>query len=534
MRGYGVTVALLSGLLAGVGVASGQEAADGLSDQERDSLSAACSRAGLLGSAALERCEARHLANLQRVPRPAGISGLSDADSATLAAACAEASRVGPAELRRCQTRQLAAISPQQAPAPDIDDPAIASAGAAPPAPVLPPQNELAPADVLVLQELLAAVGYDPGPADGLFGPATARAISQYEQDAGREATGRATLALLEQLRASQPEQQLARPEPEAVRPEPQIAEAEPQAAEPEPEIAEPGPQVAEVEPEIAEPGPQVAEPEPETPLLQPQIAEPAPQAVGPEPQVAEAEPEIAAPEPRIAEPAAPVPAGPPAQPDLPPDSAPDPPGEAPARSSPAPPETTVPQRAEGLSPTEIYLRSKDTVWLVIAGENMAAFENPSGLSQGAAVAVAPDRLLTNCHVIDGLEIISIWQGDFFASAELLDADYESDRCVLVPNKMELSAIADIRRYDELSVGERVFTIGSPAGLEQTLGEGVVSSLRVDEGIPVIEATAPISPGSSGGGLFDDQGKLIGITTFLLEDGKTVTFSIAAGSFGSE
>ncbi len=516
MRGYVVTLAVLSGLaglVADAGEASGQEAgvglstvcpnvgevpldellrcqarqaaeridglrapgADALSDLERDSLRSACSRAGLLGSAALERCEARQLSALERVPRPAGISGLSDADSATLMAACAEASRIGPAELRRCQARQLAAIRPGQAPASSIDNRATAGPGAASLAPAPPPPSELTPEDVVELQELLAAIGHDPGPADGLLGPATARAISRYEQSIGRAATGRATLALLEQLRFLQPEEQVAQPEAETVQPEPQVAEPAPEAVQPEPQRAEPAPPV-------------------------------------PDAQVA--------------------------VPDLPqnsaPDVAPNSPGGSPTSPSPAPPQAATPQRPEGLLPTEIYLTSKDTIWLVIAGENMAAFEDPSGLSVGAAVAVAPDRLLTACHVIEALEIISIWQGDFFASAELLDADYESDRCVLVPNKMELSAIARVRGYDELEVGERVFTIGSPSGLEQTLGEGLISSLRVDDGLPLIETTAPISPGSSGGGLFDDQGNLIGITTFLPEGGQQLNVAIAADSFGVE
>jgi len=241
---------------------------------------------------------------------------------------------------------------------------------------------------------------------------------------------------------------------------------------------------------------------------------------------------QTAQPEPQTAEPAPPTPAAQVAVPDALSNSASGSPNETPTSPSPPPPQAAAPQRAEGLPPTEIFLTSKDTIWLVIAGENMAAFEDPSGLSVGSAVAVAPDRLLTSCHVIEALEIISIWQGDFFASAELLEADYENDRCVLVPNKMELSAIADIRRYDDLEVGERVFTIGSPTGVEQTLGEGLISSLRIADGLPLIQTTAPISPGSSGGGLFDDQGNLIGIMPFFLEDGQQLKVAIAADSFG--
>jgi Trypsin-like peptidase domain len=54
----------------------------------------------------------------------------------------------------------------------------------------------------------------------------------------------------------------------------------------------------------------------------------------------------------------------------------------------------------------------------------------------------------------------------------------------------------------------------------------LVSGLRTFEGVRLIQTTAPISHGSSGGGLFDAQGKLIGITTFMFKDGQNLNFAI--------
>jgi S1-C subfamily serine protease len=73
----------------------------------------------------------------------------------------------------------------------------------------------------------------------------------------------------------------------------------------------------------------------------------------------------------------------------------------------------------------------------------------------------------------------------------------------------------EIRPSKTLQTGERVYAIGAPEGFELTLSEGLISSLRRLEGAQIIQTTAPISSGSSGGGLFDAQGRLIGITTFL-------------------
>jgi S1-C subfamily serine protease len=80
-------------------------------------------------------------------------------------------------------------------------------------------------------------------------------------------------------------------------------------------------------------------------------------------------------------------------------------------------------------------------------------------------------------------------------------------------------------------VGERAYSVGTPSGLEQTLGEGLISGLREDKGIKLVQTSAPISPGSSGGGLFDASGNLIGITTFMLRETQSLNFAIAAQEF---
>jgi tetratricopeptide (TPR) repeat protein len=62
--------------------------------------------------------------------------------------------------------------------------------------------------------------------------------------------------------------------------------------------------------------------------------------------------------------------------------------------------------------------------------------------------------------------------------------------------------------------------------LELTFSEGVISALRETEGVHMIQTSAPISPGSSGGGLFDAKGNLVGITTFYLKEGQSLNFAL--------
>ena len=86
-----------------------------------------------------------------------------------------------------------------------------------------------------------------------------------------------------------------------------------------------------------------------------------------------------------------------------------------------------------------------------------------------------------------------------------------------------------------LRVGDRVYAIGAPHGLELTLSEGLVSALRSVGGDQVIEiTTAPISPGSSGGGLFDERSPgSIGITSFKSKGGENLNFAWPMDLMGS-
>src|SRR5207244_8314982 len=154
-----------------------------------------------------------------------------------------------------------------------------------------------------------------------------------------------------------------------------------------------------------------------------------------------------------------------------------------------------------------------------------------SDVSQGSAVAVSPQELITNCHVVEGASFIVIIQNDQVTEAKLVKSDPGSDRCVIRVEAMSLRPVQGVRAFSDLSVGERTYSIGTPSGLEQTLGEGLISGLREEKGRKLIQTSAPISPGSSGGGLFDASGNLLGITAFMLRDTQALNFAIAAEEF---
>ncbi|MBC4018961.1 trypsin-like peptidase domain-containing protein [Siccirubricoccus deserti] len=106
-----------------------------------------------------------------------------------------------------------------------------------------------------------------------------------------------------------------------------------------------------------------------------------------------------------------------------------------------------------------------------------------------------------------------------------------TDRCVLHTADATLTPVRGIRRYGEIDVGERAFTLAAPSGLELTLGDGLVSSLRSVRGIQVVQTSAPMSPGSSGGALLDAKGNLIGILAFDVRGVQSLGFALAAEGF---
>ncbi len=179
----------------------------------------------------------------------------------------------------------------------------------------------------------------------------------------------------------------------------------------------------------------------------------------------------------------------------------------------------------------EVYQEASSSVYLVIATSHPGKKVVKGETKFGSGVAVSEQELLTNCHILTEATGIFVLHQDKLFESTITRADAGSDRCVIRTRNLKLKPVAGLRPYDELAVGERVLSIGSPRGLEKTLGEGIISGLREWEGIKLIQTTAPISPGSSGGGLFDVQGNLIGITTFLLLQSQSLNFAIAADEY---
>lgn len=170
----------------------------------------------------------------------------------------------------------------------------------------------------------------------------------------------------------------------------------------------------------------------------------------------------------------------------------------------------------------EVFDKASGAVYVVKADRRL-----------GSAVAISDNELLTNCHVTGDLAEVRIARAKDEMPARVVSRNADADRCVLRTDT-KLAKWVTVRPYDDIKVGERAITIGTPQGLELTAAEGIVSSKRVYNQTRVVQTSAPISQGSSGGGLFDARGHLLGITTFYFRGGQNLNFAVAAEEYAQE
>ena len=172
-------------------------------------------------------------------------------------------------------------------------------------------------------------------------------------------------------------------------------------------------------------------------------------------------------------------------------------------------------------TPQQIFEVASPSIVVVEVHDSAGKLE-----ATGSGVVIATGEVVTNCHVAQEGKTLLVRQGKASYPAHVHYADRERDLCQLtVPNfKASPIALGDVAN---LRTGARVVAIGAPEGLELSVSEGLISSLReLGAGSTIIQTTAPISPGSSGGGLFDEEGRLIGITTFYLAEGQNLNFAL--------
>jgi hypothetical protein len=175
--------------------------------------------------------------------------------------------------------------------------------------------------------------------------------------------------------------------------------------------------------------------------------------------------------------------------------------------------------RGDALSPKEIAARAIPSVVTIQAGTTL-----------GAGFAVGEGgRIVTNLHVLVGAREakVVLSDGREFKSVEVMGVDEELDLALLcVPAALKPLPIGETSK---VQVGQHVVAIGHPLGLQNTVSDGLVSAVReIAPGRTILQLTAPISPGSSGGPLLDENGSVIGVSTLVVMKGQNLSFAVPA------
>jgi S1-C subfamily serine protease len=148
----------------------------------------------------------------------------------------------------------------------------------------------------------------------------------------------------------------------------------------------------------------------------------------------------------------------------------------------------------------------------------------------GTGFAIREGGLVaTNFHVVQGARRVTVQTADEREFAEVRVVGFDARRDLVVLRVAGL-ALAPLRlAARDPDIGEHVIAIGNPVGLERSVSDGVVSALRhIGMAHDLIQISAPISHGSSGGPVLDDRGRVLGVATAMRTGGQNLNFATPA------
>src|SRR2546429_1453088 len=148
-------------------------------------------------------------------------------------------------------------------------------------------------------------------------------------------------------------------------------------------------------------------------------------------------------------------------------------------------------------------------------------------LALGSGFFITRDGVLvTNAHVVSGAARVLVrWRGQNGFAVKILNFARRYDLVTIQTTFTSTPAVL-LADSDTAAAGQDVVVLGSPQGLEGTVSTGIIGGLRTIAGVRYLQITAPISPGSSGGPVFNSQGRVIAISTATSAKGQNLNFAL--------
>ena len=153
---------------------------------------------------------------------------------------------------------------------------------------------------------------------------------------------------------------------------------------------------------------------------------------------------------------------------------------------------------------------------------------NGQPLSLGSGFFIGDGQIATNLHVVEGSTrgyAKLVGKKTKFNIDGYTAIDEKRDLIILKVTDFGTQAIS-LGNSDFAQVGETVYAVGNPRGLEGTFSDGIISSIRPVGSDKLIQITVPLSPGSSGGPVLNRRGEVIGVSVLTIHDGQNLNFAI--------
>ncbi len=169
-----------------------------------------------------------------------------------------------------------------------------------------------------------------------------------------------------------------------------------------------------------------------------------------------------------------------------------------------------------------VFKTVASSVYTIVANDS-----NSKPEAMGTGFAVTDHLIATNFHVIQNSFSLTV-----SSSQTHQELKVEGIKGIDRDNDLALIQVSDMLQPLEIKrtsteVGETIYAVGNPRGLEESLSSGLISGIRDSSGTTLYQISAPISPGSSGGPVLTAKPEVVGVATSYLEDGQNLNFAVS-------